>query len=610
MSISFEKANEIMHNATRESVTPRTPKGASKEQLFYWKVKNDFPWYAENFLMIRNKNSKLVNLKLNDAQIMVEALDRYCKDNNIMRRFIILKARQMGMSTFTEGKIFHETANNDLVRSMIVAHEEKASQNLFQMSKMYYEELPDVLRPMRRFNNGKVLSFENSTNDESEKKRNPGLRSLIKVATAGTGEVGRSETPTKLHISELAFFADAELTMLGLSQGVPDTLDTLVIYESTANGVGDYFHREWQRAMKGESDFIPIFLPWFTDSTYVKEFRSDAHKQQFIDMVNTTTTDIDDNTIHTYEYELKKKFNLTWEQLLWRDWAIRNKCGGDEEKFMQEYPSTPEEAFLATGRPKFSIKALKKYQTITKEPIFRGYLREDTTGKIQLIEDSKGYISIWEEPQPDKYYCIGADVAEGLIDGDYSCGIVGDTESFDITAMWHGHIDPDLFGKELIKLAKYYNDAYLGVEANNHGLTTLNTLKKEEYWNIYHQKSYDKIADKITQKMGWTTSSRTKPLMIDKLAEFIREFHLGIKSDLIISEMFTYVIEDNGKTNAQQGCNDDTVMATAILLQLMLENMGKDYVPEIPIDQRTGCRTRNVIDPLFESENEGVEIAE
>lgn len=608
--ITYELANNIMRDATRASITPILPKGLTKEQLFYWRLKNDLPFYSENFLKIRDKNSKLVDFKLNEAQIMVEALDKYCKENRIMRRYIILKARQMGISTYTEGKIFQETANNELTRSMIVAHEEKASSNLFNMSKMYYEELPDVIRPMKKFNNGKVLSFENPTNDESEKKKTPGLRSLIKVATAGTGEVGRSETPTKLHISELAFFPDAEITMLGLIQGVPDTLDTLVIYESTANGVGDYFHREWQRAIKGESDFIPIFLPWFTDSTYVKEFRSENHKKQFEELICSTTVNNEGNTIHTYEYELMKKFNLSLEQMLWRDWAIRNKCGGDEEKFMQEYPSTHEEAFLATGRPVFSIKALKEYQTITREAE-RGYLYYTSEGKVAFRQDDKGYMHIWNHPQFGRNYSIGVDVAEGLANGDYSCGTVGCSETFDIDAMWHGHIAPDLLGKEMVKLARYYNNAYLGVENNNHGLTTLNSIRREEYWSLYFTKSYDRIADKLTQKLGWTTSIRTKPLMIDKLAQFIREKHLGIYSDLIISELFTYVVEDNGKTNAQQGCYDDTVMATAIMLQLLLENVGEDYEPEIPLEHRRRGGNVHIIDPLFERDNEEeVEVTE
>jgi hypothetical protein len=607
--IPHDKMVELMQQGTRSSISPKPPKGLNKEGLFYWKLKYDFPFYAEHFLRIRDKNSNLVNFKLNEAQIIMENIDKYCKDNNIPRRYIILKARQMGMSTYTEGKLFHETANNPLTRSLILAHEETASSNLYRMSKMYYEELPDELRPMKKYNNGKILSFENPTNDESDKKKNPGLRSSIQVATAGAGEVARSATFTKLHASEVAFFPDAKTTMLGLMQTIPDSADTLVIWESTANGVGDFFNQQWNMAVNGESDFIPVFLPWFTDSLYSRDFYTDEEREEFITQINYTSKDDKDNDVYTYEYELMNKYNLTYEQLNWRRWAIRNKCQGDDVLFMQEYPSTPEEAFISTGRPVFNTQALKKYQTITKAPE-RGYLRE-SGGSIKFIPDKNGYVSIWQQPEVDKFYCIGADVAEGLVDGDYSVGIVGDPDSMDMVAMWHGKIDHDLFGVELIKLARFYNDAYLGVENNNHGASTLNTIKRNEYWNLYFSKQFDKIADKLTQKVGWTTSSRTKPIMIDKLAEFVREKWLGIYSDLIISEMFTYIIEDNGSTNAQKGCHDDCVMSAAICLQLMLEGKDDNYEPEVPFEgkRRGNTYAPDIIDSLFERNND-LEVAE
>jgi len=571
----------------------------SKEELFYYRIKNDREWYIENFLKIRDKKSQLIPFKLNHAQRIVMEKIKQCEKEKKLKRFIVLKARQMGLSTLFEGLIFHDTANNPFRNSLIIAHEEPASVNLFNMSKLYYENLPDVIRPMKKYSNGKVLSFENPTIDEKEKENNPGLRSKITIATAGSGEVGRSATINNLHASEVAFFPDAKQTMLGLLQSVPDELNTLVVLESTANGVGDWFHEMWQKAVKGENDFIPIFLPWFIDPLYTRPFRSDEEKEQFIDEINLVTYDANGNELHTYEYELMNKFNLTYEQLNWRRFTIANKCQGDESLFMQEYPATPEEAFISSGRPKFSINALKKYQTITKPPIRRGYLRTDENGKIIFIDDPNGYISIWKEPEPETFYCIGADVAEGLIKGDYSCACVGDSD-FDVVAMWHGHIDPDMFGMELIKLGKYYNYAYIGVENNNHGLTTLSIMKREEYWNLFFTKTYDRISDTITQKLGWSTNAKTKPLMIDKLAEFIREMYIGIYSDLIISEAFTYIIEDNGKTNAQTGCHDDTIMACAIMLQLLLEGKGEFYVPEIPIDQRNN-KIKETIDPLFES---------
>lgn len=579
----------------------------TKEQLFYKKLKADFPWYAEKFLKIRDKSANIVDFKLNKAQHIVYSEIQKQRAEGKPVRILLLKARQMGLSTFTEGFIFHDTNTNENKNALIIAHEEQASSNLFNMSKLYYEYLPDLIRPMKKYANGKVLQFENPTPDENEKRQNPGLRSKISIATAGSGEVGRSATTHNLHVSELAFFPDPKTTMLGLMQCVPDQPNTNVIIESTANGVGDYFHELWQKAEKGLNDFVAIFLPWFIQDEYTRPFRSDAEKEQFLSEISGTVMDASGKVVRTYEYDLMMKNNLTLEQLNWRRYTVANKCQGDEELFMQEYPSTPEEAFISSGRPKFNIPALRKYQTITKEPLKRGYLQIDEKGKVKFIEDSKGYVSVWKEPTPSILYCVGADVAEGLVDGDFSCGVVGDS-NFDVVAMWHGHIDPDLFGIELVKLAIYYNDAYLGVENNNHGLTTLTSIKKLEYWNIYYTKSYDKITEQMSQKMGWSTTIRTKPYMIDKLAEFIREFHLGIYSDLVIGEAFTYVIEDNGKTNAQPGTHDDTIMAMAIMLQLLLEGKGDSYTPEIPVDQR-GKIVGEIVDTLFEGRDK-MEVAE
>lgn len=579
----------------------------SKEEIFYHKLQNDKKWYIEKFLKIRDKRAQIIPFKLNNAQNIVMELIKKDEKEGKPKRYIVLKARQMGLSTLFEGLIFQDTATHENKNSLIIAHEEQASSNLFNMSKLYYDFLPDVIKPMKKYANGKILSFENPTNEDAEKMKNPGLRSKIAIATAGAGEVGRSATYHNIHASEVAFFPDAKTTMLGLLQSVPDQPNTMVVMESTANGVGDWFHDMWQKATRGENEFTPIFLPWFIQPEYTRPFRSEAERVQFVEQVLTESIDANGNKVKTYEAELMEKFDLTLEQLNWRKYTIQNKCQGDELLFMQEYPATAEEAFISSGRPKFSIKALKKYQTITKPPITRGYLIEKE-GKITLLEDPKGYISIWKEPDPSRYYCIGADVAEGLVEGDYSCAYVGDDE-FDVVARWHGHIDPDLFGTELVKLARYYNDGYIGVERNNHGLTTLTTIKKHEYWNLYFSKSYDKIADELSKKLGWETTVRTKPLMIDKLAEFVREHYLGIFDDLLISEMYTYIIEDNGKTNAQTGCHDDTVMACAIMLQLLLEGKGDFYTPEVPIDQR-GNAVREIIDPEFEEPKQKEEYSE
>ena len=142
-----------------------------KVQLLLKKIKEDRPFYMEKFLKIRNKDAQLIPFKINDAQELFEAEVQKCEKEGKLKRFIVLKARQMGFSTWSEGYIFHDTTTNTFKNSMIIAHEDKATQNLFNMSKLYYEELPSVIKPMIKYSNGKELVFENPTTDSLEKKK-------------------------------------------------------------------------------------------------------------------------------------------------------------------------------------------------------------------------------------------------------------------------------------------------------------------------------------------------------------------------------------------------------------------------------------------------------
>ena len=542
--------------------------------------------YIENCLKIVNKDGELVRFKLNDGQIIVDNIIKDLEARNKPVRLIILKARQMGISTYTEGYIFKKTVTQTYKSSSIIAHLDEASQNLYNMYKNFYENMPEALKPMKKYLNSDLLEFANPSSDEDDVRRNPGLKSKVTIKTAKNAKSGRSQTIHYLHASEVAFWDDAKTLMTGLMQTIPNKPNTAVILESTANGIGGYFYDVWDRAVKGENAFTPIFLPWFVDKGYQMEFETPEERQAFIDEVEFDYKNDKGESILTEEKELmnmvKRDWNtdLTYEQLKWRRWCIANNCNADIEQFQQEYPSTPEEAFIASGRPRFNVTKLKKYLRHTEEGA-TGNLFYDGQGNVKFELNKNGYVTIWNYPKRDKFYCIGADVAEGLIDGDYSVGIVGSQEDMKVDAMFHGHIDPDLFGEELVKLAKFYNQAYIGVEANNHGLTTLKSIQKKDYYNIYFSKVHDQITDKLTQKIGWYTNAKTKPLMIDKLAEFIREEYIGIKSKLIVRELLTYVIDDKGSTNAQEGCHDDTVMALAIWLQVIMEGRGDTYTPEI-----------------------------
>lgn len=568
--------------------------------------------YIEKCLKIINKEGQLVPFKLNAGQIIVDNTIKDLEARNKPVRLIILKARQMGISTYTEGYIFKKTVTQTYKSSSIIAHLDEASQNLYNMYKTFYENMPDVVKPMKKIMNSDMLQFANPSANEEEVKRNPGLNSKVTIKTAKNSKTGRSQTIHYLHASEVAFWEDAKTLMTGLMQTIPNKGNTAVILESTANGIGGYFYDMWEKAMKGENAFTPIFLPWFIDPEYKIEFETEEERSAFISDVEYTYKTDKGETIYTEEKELinmvKKDWNidLTYEQLKWRRWCIANNCNADIEQFQQEYPSTPEEAFIASGRPRFNVSKLKKYLKHTEEGI-TGNLHYNNIGQVYFEENKNGYVTIWNKPNSDKFYCIGGDVAEGLIDGDYSVGIVGNGDDMKVDAMFHGHIDPDLFGEELVKLAKYYNDAYIGVENNNHGLTTLKAIQRKDYYNIYFSKTYDQITDKLTQKIGWSTNAKTKPLMIDKLAEFIREGYIGIKSKLILRELLTYVIDDKGQTNAQDGCHDDTVMALAIWLQIVLEGRGDYYEVENGDEQGKRARRSNIDRPDLDYKDEDEE---
>lgn len=547
---------------------------------FLQKIHDDEEFYMENYLKIRTKNGQLKNFQMNKAQNKCLKIIKEKKKLGKPIRVIWLKARQLGISTFCEGLIFHDTANNPFKNSLIIAHEDKATQNLFNMSKLFYEELPPAIRPMKKYSNEQALTFENPTNNDDEKYKNPGLRSKITVATAKNVQTARSNTIHNLHASEVAFWDDPETLMTGMLQCIPDIPNSMVFIESTANGIGGWFYDLWKRSERGETDYIPIFLAWFDNPDYTRGFDTKAQKNQFINEATRTFVDDKGSEVKSEELILRETFGLSWEQLNWRRWCINNNCNGDIEKFHQEYPSTPDEAFIATGRPVFQISALKKYQSAVEKPIRSGYLKDGI-----FTDDDKGYIKIWKEPEQDKFYVIGGDVAEGLATGDYSCAVVLD-EDYELCAAWHGHIDPDLFGDELTKLGNYYNEAYVAPESNNHGHTAVRAMIRNEYYNLYYQKNYNKLTNDISQKPGWSTNKRTKPLMIDSLNEFVREIWLRLPWDTLISELFTYVRADDGSMNAQTGCHDDTVMALAIALQLLLEGRGENYAPEQPNERK------------------------
>jgi hypothetical protein len=302
----------------------------ARERLFA-----DFPFYARNCLRIRAKSGEVRPFDLNQAQEYIHGRleDQRAKTGKV--RAIILKGRQQGCSTLVEGRFYHRTTMSEGVRAFILTHEDQATQNLFDMVSRYHDNCPEFVCPETGAANAKELIFRK-------------LDSGYKVGTAGTKGVGRSSTIQLFHGSEVAFWPHAETHAAGVLQAVPDEAGTEVILESTANGVGNLFHKMWKEAEAGQSEYIAIFVPWFWQDEYQKTVPVDFSEAD-------------------EERQYREAYGLTLPQIAWRRAKIKEL--GDPILFKQEYPATAAEAFQMSGHDSYiKPEAIVRARKNTVEP--------------------------------------------------------------------------------------------------------------------------------------------------------------------------------------------------------------------------------------------------
>ena len=466
-------------------------------------------------------------------------------------RIIVLKARQMGFSTETEGIIFKSTATKKNITAGIVAHELSATNNLFEMFKRFYHNLPDALKPETLKSNAKELVFNN--------KEGTGLDSKIQLFTAESGDkLGRSGTFNILHISEYAFWRDQKATLTALLQTVPDEPGTIVIIESTANGY-DEFKERWDKAVAGESEYIPIFCAWHELPEYTKEPPEDF---------NPTPE----------ELSLKTLYNLTDGQLYWRRTKIATTFNGDVDQFKQEYPASPEEAFISTGNCVFNklliIERLASLRNLEPSRIGRFeydkvILSRDVAkiSNIRWVDDVNGEIVIHKIPEVNdkgqrKPYALGGDTAG---DGsDYFTGKVIDNITQKCVATYRRQrIDDDLYADQMYCLGMYYHEAIIGIETN-FSVSPTNELVRLGYKNLYIREQVDDMSKKIVKKYGFNTNRITRPQIIADFKALFRDCPEIECDKETLREMLTFIKHDDGKESAMDGKHDDLVMADCI----------------------------------------------
>lgn len=503
--------------------------------------------YIENFLKIRAKSGEVVEFKLKPAQAKLhEALMKQHREGKPMRA-IVLKARQLGFSTYTEAHIFQRAATSENHRAMVLAHRDDSTSELFNMFKLFYSELPVPLRPMMgRSNDGEIL-FDNPARSQKARDAHPGLRSSITCATAGSGGgVGRGSTIRSVHCSEYAFWrGQKEDTLLGLLQAVPAEVGTLVIIESTANGF-EHFEKLWEKAVAGESDYVAVFCAWHEEASYRKPVPP-----------GTVWTD--------KEKELAERFNLDEEQLAWRRWCIDNNCGGDERKFRQEYPSSPEEAFLTTGTGVFDNEVVMACINSAPEPVDVGEFEYSYDGMeitdIRWVPNPKGVIKLYESPERGYPYVLAGDTA-GEGSDNFTVALLNNVTGA-TAAVMKKQADEVEYTRQVYCLGRYYNDALVGIEMN---FTTYpqRELERLGYTNFYQRERYDNVHHELRKSYGFRTTPQTRPVIISGLKSLMKAHPELVRDKDTLREMLTFIVSDSGKAEASAGEHDDLVMAFAI----------------------------------------------
>ena len=505
---------------------------AMKEKAKRDKLKSyqeDFEVFAKDNIKILPKDVSdgLIEFNLNDPQkIIHEAIEKQRKETGKVR-VLVLKARQQGISTLFAARTYWRLTQNQFYKAALLAHDQKTSETLFEMTKRIYEFHPEDNRP----------SISNSSKREMVFDQ---LKSEYNIYTAGSPQAGRGNTPQILHASEVAFWGKAEHVLAGLFQGVPKTDGTEIILESTANGAQGEFYRLWKEAEAGRGEFIAVFVPWFLSTEYRDKVPEDFERDQ-------------------EEEDLVELYDLDDEQLMFR----RNKISATGvDRFRQEYPSCAEEAFLTSGSTVFDLSKIE--DDYVKKEIARETYSVSPRNSFDL--DPHGEFQLWEYPEHDKGYIIGADVSFG-VGNDYSSAVVMDSDKNILGLYRSNKIQPTDFGEMLYYLGRRFSNALIIVERNGPGVPTLNVLNDMRYNNIYHEVRVAAVSSETTARPGFTTSGSSKPHLIAGLARVVREQSLKIPSTVMLEELRNYLALDNGKMEAADGYHDDTVIAAALCLE-------------------------------------------
>jgi len=575
------------------------------------RAKYDFEFYCITFIVIRDKITAAdVPFRLNRPQRekLLPALEKQ-RTSGLPVRLNYLKSRQVGGSTLIQiymnwVQVYHRKNWN----SVVCAHIKDAAIRIRAM----YERAIENMLPV----NGVKYTIRNYKTTQNIKYV-PERGCLITVGTAIEPDSVRSDDVKMAHLSEMAYYPDTEnnnpeLTEATITSTIPEEPYTLICRETTANGIGDYFYEQWEKAKAGKTVFENIFIPWYYLESYSKEFGG----CYFLHNGKRRKGNMNDFAKSLNEYEINTFNNhqdCTLENLNWR----RLKAGTmPNERFMkQEFPLDDIEAFQDSGMPAFRSEDIEAFRKYCLPPVSVGVLasncspamaktesarRKDILSNIHFIEDREALeditsgdaklielkerekLKVWEFPDTEtrvsNRYVVVFDPQKGISESaDWGVMTVFDRFPMvyggvpEIVAEWRGRIDKDIAIWVATQTAKFYNNALLVVESNTYD----SDIKEDDsefifdtvaqyYYNLYSRTPADKIKEGLPVKYGFNTNRSTKPMIIGNYVAILRETGYIERSGEALNEARVYEQKKNGSFGAKQGKHDDILMTRMI----------------------------------------------
>lgn len=516
-------------------------------------------WRLENLYWIVDKDGTKTQFKMNRAQR--NFYDTYINIPSPYYRFIILKSRQLGFTTFIALYILDKILFNTNKNGMFVAHKLKKAQETFD-NKVYYairnmdENIKDALFKVNRSSVRKIqITIPDGPNE--------GSTSNIQVDVSGRGD-----TLHVLHVSEFAKLCveapqTAKEVVLGAFPAVP--FDGEIFIESTAEGMagdfydifnGGWYRREKITPMMSRVEFMPVFYNWQYDDSELSKITETIPVSSMIEC-----------EIPWVEYQ--KEHNLTDKEITYY-YMKWQQLGKDVHRLRQEFPTTVEEAFVNSGQMYFpTTRVMSMMQNPTGIPKWRGEVIMNAEGKFEFLEVENGNLYLYEKPERGTNYVIGGDTSEGLAHGDAQCLGIVNAKTEMPAGYYSSQVAPDEFGDIAFGIGKFFNDALLAVEVNKDGLWVNTHLEKKGYTNLFYRQVLDDITKSYTKFFGWKTTSATRPFMLVSLkAVFMRLFWLP---HALLYEMQKFVRNMKGRPEAMSGEHDDLIMAFSIAYSVLQE---------------------------------------